>query len=400
MITLGCVDEIPLETESFESVLVVEATITNEDIQQEILLSRSNILDSIPVQESGATVVVTDDVFNTYSFAETSSGKYLSQSPFSAQPNRSYKLSITTSDGRQYSSSDMQLTQATTIDDIYVERGFNENGIEGVSIFIDSYDPTGNSKFYRHEYEETYKIISPLYSAEEMIPNDIDFPLLPEEQPVINSGQELIDFLVTTQLREEQVQICYNTIKSNEILLANTNELVEDRLDKHRVRFIGRDNPEIIHRYSILVKQYVQSIEAYRFYETLKTQSISESVFSDTQPGFLIGNMFSESNPNEKVLGFFEAVSVDSKRVFFNYSDLFPGEELPPFYITCDFYIPDLLTVDILSGIWTASPLIQALNDGYQYYNDFTLSIHTVVYQECGNCTFLGNNVVPDFWED
>jgi len=116
----------------------------------------------------------------------------------------------------------------------------------------------------------TYKIISPLYSAEEMIPNDIDFPLLPEEQPVINSGQELIDFLVTTQLREEQVQICYNTIKSNEILLANTNELVEDRLDKHRVRFIGRDNPEIIHRYSILVKQYVQSIEAYRFYETLK----------------------------------------------------------------------------------------------------------------------------------
>ena len=34
---VSCVEEIPLETNSFESVLVVEATITNENKHQELL---------------------------------------------------------------------------------------------------------------------------------------------------------------------------------------------------------------------------------------------------------------------------------------------------------------------------------------------------------------------------
>ena len=400
MTSISCVDEIPLETESFESVLVVEATITDEDIQQEILLSRSYMLDSIPVKESGATVVVTDDASNSYAFTETEPGNYRSQTAFAAQPNRNYKLSISTSDGNQYSSTEMQLTQPTSIDNLYVERDFNENGIEGVSVYVDSDDPTENSKFYRHEYEETYKIIAPLYSPIEMISNGVEFPILVADQPNLSSTQELIDFLVTTQLRPEQQQICYNTIKSNTIITINTNDLLEDRLDKYRIRFIGRDNSEIMYRYSILVRQYVQSLEAHTFYETLKTQSLSENVFSETQPGFLVGNVFPQSNINKKVIGFFEVTSVDAKRIFYNYSDLFLGEELPPYYITCDnFFEPVILTKD-LAGNWTGSPLVQALNDGFQYYDNQGELPYRLVLNVCGDCTNIGDNTVPDFWED
>jgi hypothetical protein len=46
VITLSCVEEIPLEAESFESILIVEATVTNENKRQEILLSRSYTLGS------------------------------------------------------------------------------------------------------------------------------------------------------------------------------------------------------------------------------------------------------------------------------------------------------------------------------------------------------------------
>ncbi|PTM08580.1 MAG: hypothetical protein DA407_07705 [Bacteroidetes bacterium] len=397
----SCVDEIPLETESFESVLVIEATITNENIQQEILLSRSYMFDSIPKQESGATVVLTDDAFNSYTFSESAPGNYRSQISFAAQPNRNYKLNISTTEGKQYSSTEMQLTQSTTIDNLYVERDFNENGIEGVSVYVDSYDLTGNSKYYRHEYEETYKIIAPSYSPYEMISNGVEFPILPADQPNFASIQELVDFLVTTQLRPEQQQICYNTVKSNTILTTNTNDLLEDNLNKYRVRFVGRDNSEIMYRYSILVRQFVQSLEAHTFYETLKTQSLSENVFSETQPGFLVGNVFSQSNSNEKVVGFFEVSSVDAKRVYFNYSDLFFGEELPPYYVQCDdFFTPDVLTVDILSGIWTGSPLVQALNNGFQYFDNQGEIPYRLVLNVCGDCTNLGSNEIPDFWEE
>jgi hypothetical protein len=397
---ISCVDEIPLETDSFESVLVIEATITNENKQQEILLSRSFMFDSIPVQESGATVKVIDDALNTYKFLETKPGVYKSQSPFAALPNRNYNLSVVAS-GSEYGSSEMQLTQPTTIDNLYFERDFNENGIEGVSVYIDSYDPTENSKFYRHEYEETYKIIAPLYSPEELISNGVVFPILPANQPNFNSIQELMDFLVTIQLRPEQEQICYNTIASNTIIVTNTNDLLEDRLDKYRVHFVGRDNSEIMYRYSILVKQFVQSLEAHAFYETLKSQSISESVFSETQSGFLQGNVFSKNDATQKVIGFFEVTSFDSKRVFFNYADLFVDEDLPLYYVVCDdFFKPDILTVDPLSGIWTGSPLVQAINEGFQYFDNEGDPPYRLVLNVCGDCTNLGSNEIPDFWID
>jgi hypothetical protein len=410
MMMTSCVEEIPLETESFESILIVEATITNENKQQEILLSRSYRFDSIPVQESNATVKVTDDAMNTYTFAEAESGVYKSQTAFAAQPSRNYKLSVITSSGEEFGSTEMQLTQPTSIDNLYVERDFNENGIEGVSVYVDSYDPTENSRYYRHEFEETYKIIAPLYSPEELISNGVEFPILQDDQPFFQSFEELIDFLVTRQLRPEQEQICYKTVNSNTIIQANTTELLEDKLDKYRVHFINRENATIRERYSILVRQFVQSREAFVFYETLNNFSGSESVFSEDQPGFLEGNVFSVGNNTEKVFGFFEVTSVDEKRIFFNYEDLFPNEPLPLYFVTCDeFYTPNLIreSTDFLHT-WLNSPLVDAINEGYQFYDEnvddsnspLEYAPFRLVLQPCGDCTFLGNNNIPDFWEE
>jgi hypothetical protein len=408
MLVTSCIDEIALETDSFESVLVVEATITNENKQQEILLSRSFRFDSIPVQESSATVIVTDDAMNTYTFTETQPGTYRSQISFAAEPNRKYKLSISAG-GKQYSSTEMQLTQISLIDDLYVEGDFNENGIEGASIYLDSYDPTKNSKYYRHEYEETYKIIAPLYSSEELLSNGVEFPILQDDQPDWDTLQDLIDFFVTRQSRPEQEQICYETINSNNIKLVSTTGFVEDRLDKYRVRFLGKDNAEIKHRYSILVRQFVQTREAYVFYETLSNFAQSENVFSENQPGFLEGNVFS-LNDKENVFGFFEVASVDEKRIFFNFEDVFPNQSFPPYFIDCDeFYTPPLLRESQdQSHDWINSPLVDAINSGFQFYDENTENFSSpygpgpfnLVLGPCGDCTFLGNNSVPDFWED
>jgi hypothetical protein len=259
----SCVETFDFENEvdSFESALVIEATLTNELKNQKILLSRTFQLDTvIPSPESSASVRVIDNLQNEYEFQESGLGTYISTLPFAAVPNHEYQLKIETAEGRSYSSKMMKLTQSTPIDMIDVERGINDDGIEGISILVNTYDPTGNSRFYRYEYEETYKIVAPRYSAFEIVFDDGSF------------------FDYTLGIREEQERICYNTVKSNTIIQTSTLNLVEDRLEGFTARFIDRNNYIMSHRYSILVKQYVQSEEAFSFYSILKNLSESENL--------------------------------------------------------------------------------------------------------------------------
>lgn len=381
MIAVSCVEEILLETESFESVLVVEATITNELIHQEIKLSRSYDLgEDGPVFESNATVKVIGNNIE-YIFQETEPGFYRSNSVFAAEPNVDYHLEITTNNQRHYASSTMQLTQETEIDDLYFERGFNENGEEGVSVFVNSYDPTNSSKFYRYTYDETYKIIAPRWTALDLVPI-----------PGSACGSEFV-------LKTEQQLICYNTVGSNAIIIENTNVFEEDRIDQFRVRFINRNNAIISHRYSILVRQYIQSAQAHEFYKVLKNLSSNDNLFSQLQPGFLNGNIVSKTNSKENVAGFFEVSSVNEMRIYFNYSDLFPGEQLPPYFNGCTEFAPLECTP---AG---TSPLNQALTLGAKYFQDNDSQIdgegpYNLVPQACGDCRVLGNNYAPDWWEE
>ena len=73
----------------------------------------------------------------------------MSVAAFSAQPSIDYILNITTSNGRFYYSSPTVLTQTTQIDSFYAVRETTNDGINGMSMYLDSFDPTGNSKYYR-----------------------------------------------------------------------------------------------------------------------------------------------------------------------------------------------------------------------------------------------------------
>lgn len=122
----SCVEEIELSTQTeFDSILVVEATITNELKTQRILLSRTSPLEEEfnPIPESDAVVAIRDNNNFLHSFQESDPGIYLSVNPFAATINLEYKLEISTNNGSMYSSSNMQLTQSTQIDNLYAERG-------------------------------------------------------------------------------------------------------------------------------------------------------------------------------------------------------------------------------------------------------------------------------------
>ena len=299
--TAGCIEEFNAGTIEFEDAIVIEASITNELKFQKILLSRTfKFEENGPQAESGAIVQVTSSSNITYTFNETEPGVYISDIQFSAQHDTGYQLSITSSNGRAYTSELTELTSSSSsIDNVSAARETNVDGVDGIVIYLDSSDPTNSSRYYAYEFEETYQIIAPQWV---------------QDQFIITSDNP---FSFTIGPRTEEERECYKTEKSQGRLITSTDLLSEDRISKYPVTFFPIDDIRNNSRYSILVKQHTISAASHRFFETLNNLSSSESLFSQNQPGFLASNIFSTTDLEEKVLGYFEVSAIVQERFFF-----------------------------------------------------------------------------------
>ncbi len=375
----GCTEPFSPDIPFSDSLLVVDATFTNELKNHEVFLSRSTQGDNEPKVESNGTVRIVDDNQLQYPFTETDPGVYVSDVMFGAEPNRSYRLLITTASGREYASSPVVLPQTTEIADVYAERTTTDSGLDGMGIFVNSFDPTGNSIYYKYEYEETYKIIAPRW--------------VPFRLAIVNENP-----LVIEDFSRQGQKICFASKKSNTLILTNTSGVGEDRVTDFNVRFINRNDYIISHRYSLLVKQFVLSRETFEFYEKLQDFSGVESLFSDSQPGFIVGNIFPQDDGNDEVVGIFEVSSVSEKRIFFNYSDFFPDEDLPPFVEECP------TGVNIAPQTEELGRLIRANLISFSGFNANPPppgeGLYFVQPRVCGDCTVLGSETIPSFWEE
>ena len=417
---VSCVEvfDVPVNETDLTSTLIVEATLTNEVSQQKILLSRPsnfevvNELDSVydpvyPVRvrpptivfERNATVNVTDDQGNSYSFQESSPGTYTSDVEFAAEQDVSYELQVVTTDGTRYGSTPERFTDTASIDEIYAVREFNDIGEEGVSIYLDGGSSDPGANFYRYTYEETYKIIAPTWQPQ-------DFALSNYEACALPFITYDLDIIIRDN---EEGKVCYRTDRSEAIIQNNTSGLQQNKIERFPVRFLKRNNFIISHRYSILVRQYVQSKNAYNYYEALESFSSNESVFSAVQPGFLEGNILVEGDSDKKVLGYFEVAPVTEKRLYFNYTDLFPNEPLPDYAISCVPIAPPVEHVSycFIGLVMNTCPLslVESVNVNLISYvglNSEGIGIcpgpYKVNFRACGDCTVLGESAVPDFW--
>jgi hypothetical protein len=397
----SCTEPYALQTNSYEEAIVIEATITNELKKQEIKVSRTfRFEDNGPTAESGATVYLTDDLGNQYDFEEKED-KYISKIAFQPVSDREYRLRVITNEGDSYTSRSEKLTAVNEIASLTANVTTKENG-KGVEIIVNSFDPKGASKYYRYEYDETYKIIAPYWVNVEAIPRI--FTNHPTDY-----GE------LTIQPRTTEARTCYSSKKSNSIILTNTNNLSEDRV-RFPVRFIKSTDYIIMNRYSILVKQYVQNLAAYTYYQTLKNLSGSESLLSQNQPGFFSGNINSDDNPNKKVIGYFEVASYSEKRIFFNFTDVFPNEKLPAYPYDCN-KIYSLLNLsnlyycfDNMNSNCKGQTIINSLitkqlvyYSGWPYFGIIPPSKDTqlsMVPIQCGDCTSFSSNIKPLFWID
>ncbi|WP_422348406.1 DUF4249 domain-containing protein [Flagellimonas sp.] len=370
----GCVESFVPETETFEDALVIEATLTNEVKQQEILLNRAfRLEDLVPTPEVSANVTVVDDLGNQYEFQEVFPGTYGSVTEFGTVPGRTYRLLVTTRDGRTYESDPVLGPEPTPINNLMVSRTAND-GTEGVDISVE-YDNSQLSKYLRYKFEETYKIVAPSWSGQTLR---------------ILGGE-----LVVWPIEGDVGRTCYNTDSSNDIILNRPQESNSGEVQRFSVRFIDRNNFILSHRYSILVKQMVISQESYSYLETLEESTAEGDLFSPSQPGFFSGNVRSTSNANEKVLGFFHVASVTSQRIFFNYNDYFPDEDLPPYVDGCLPFVAPLETNDGTPDIFDL-----LADDMVRYHSTTPTGDIAVVSTVCADCSVMWETTEPEFWEE
>ncbi len=369
----SCVEPYKVADTGYKDNLVVEGYVTTEARQQQVKISHtSRIGEQKFVAEEKATVTITTGQGEKFSLNEVSPGVYRSKT-FSGTIGQTYSLSITTYNGRQYVSPAMELRKNPGIGNIYATYSPQLlNGDGAFQIFIDSEDPEKKSRYYRWDYKETYEIQNPFPS---------DYVWL--------GGNNVV-------FRDVPVDHCWGNDSSKSVVLGNTKGLDGDKITGQQLRVIPGYSFVMRIKYSILVRQYVLSEEAYNYWQNLADVNQMQGTLFDHQPGTVKGNIASLTDPSEVVLGYFDAGEIAEKRQFFVPSNFSKSGYVPPAYLTsCYNFIP----IEVPEG-----KIADAMA---QYGKTWLITGSTGAYpatlfllpKYCCDCTNIGTNIKPAFWQ-
>lgn len=386
----GCVDPYVPELKGYESILVVEGLITDDNSSYTVKLSRSvQDQDTVPEVISDAVIYISDESEKNFYLTNFGNGLYRTDSTeFRGMIGNTYVLHIQTAEGNFYESEPYKMEAVSDIDNIYYARDqeLGSNGTvmnEGLRIFLDSRG--GINKYYRWDYEETWKFKVPS----------------PKKYDYVN---ETI-FVPVADVKE----YCYKMRKSQEILIYSTFEGKSDRVEGQNISFIDpKKSDRLLIQYSVLMKQYSISEKEYDFWYNMKQINEKGGSIYSIQPFPVISNIHNVNDPDERVLGYFQVSAVKVKRKFITFSDL-SGMNFPIYRNPCkrvemapkdyprSLYSPPL-TWDDLYEMYSTS--------GYYFVEPFfkagTEVLDKMVFAkpECANCEFTGTITKPDFWID
>ena len=285
----------PPATQADNKFLVIDGTlISSADSPSVITLSRTTKLTDTTTSispETVASVSVQGDDGEVISFFEQSEGVYKSN-PSLLNASVKYRLNITTS-GEDYASDFVEMEQTPPIDSLTWQQQ------NDVMIYLNTHDPSNNTRYYRWDFTEIYQYES----------------LLQAELSQDNGRLFYVD-------DNDQTFDCWRTVASTDILLGSSIALSQDVISHAAINIVPQNSQKISIRYSILVKQYALTPEAYQYFSILKKNTENLGSIFDAQPSQLTGNIHSLKNPSEIVVGFFSASSVQQRRLFITKYDV------------------------------------------------------------------------------
>jgi hypothetical protein len=171
-----------------------------------------------------------------------------------------------------------------------------------VNINVNAHDPANKTIYYRWDYVETYIIHS-------YFDTDLKLQTVPFDTVVIITPPA-------------QIFVCWPSDTSSTVLLGSTAKLRQDVISQSTIASIPLNSDKFAFRYSILVKQYALTADAYNYWRILKTNTEQLGTIFDAQPSGPPGNIHCITTPSEPVIGYLSVGAVSQVRIYINNSDL------------------------------------------------------------------------------
>ena len=309
----GCIEPFTPNIDESQESLVIEGQITDQAGYHYIHVSRTAPYnDPHKIPESDCQVEVVDNKGNIFEFYESEPGVYRQwMDKDFLNIGTQYKVKVISADGNEYESDfDKLLSPSPPIDSIYYEIEVRETydpdfPLYGIQFYIDLDAPDDFARNYRWELEETWE-----YWASYRIQYYYDGILHYMEDPYL-------------------LYRCWRTDPIRKIFTSTTRYSISNKINKYPLQYVSNQSNRLKIKYSLLVKQYSLSNTAYDYWCQLQKQSQESGGLYEAQPARIRGNISNINNPEEVVLGFFNASSVTKKRILVSESFKFPFPGYP-----------------------------------------------------------------------
>jgi hypothetical protein len=344
--------------------LVVDGSINTGGVTTIRLARSRNLQDSgkIPV-ESKATLFIEQEGGGRYPLIESAmAGTYTSASLQLAAGKR-VRLAIKTAGQREYLSDYIQVKNTPELDAVSwrLEPG-------GVQLYVNTHDPTAQARYYRWEFEETWKFTSAFHSVVKWTPTAIVH-------------------------RPEDIFNCWGNESSTSIKIGTTLKLSQDIVADYPLQLLPANSGKLRYRYSILVRQYALTPEEHGYWQTLSKTTESIGSIYDALPTQLTGNVHATADAEEPVLGFVGAQTVTQKRIYIDRAELPANWRFDTPYDKCGLG-------EIPLPVGPAPNPLVFFRDGTFIPVDGGQGNYVYGTAECVDCRLRGTNVKPGFWED
>jgi hypothetical protein len=384
----------PAPITAVNNYLVVEGLININD-STFISLSRTvGVMSASTVKpELKATLSIVSNTGSSYPLKEVGNGVYSAPS-YNLSAANQYRLMIKTSNGSTYAS-DFEQTKVTPPIDSLI----TDEEPDGIHFSVNTHDPQNATRYYRWDYSEAWQFTS-YFNSTATAQGALPSPLYP-------------GFLVSVVPRTNDIYHCWGGDASATILLNTTAGLSQDIIQNQPITFVASSSEKLSIRYSINIREYTLTQDAYTFWTLLKTNTEQLGSIFDAQPSATIGNIHNINNLGEVVIGYMSACSVSQKRIYLNYTDLpksYVADYLnntPYNKYTCAL---DTVIVDPVAFPPAGSEFDLFIN-GYPHALQIPVAI-IIPFNPlagtgsasgsspgCVDCTLRGTNVKPAFWQ-
>jgi hypothetical protein len=248
---------------------------------------------SIPT-ERNAKVQVEGSDNSIYPLTEKGNGVYAADTlPLNATAK--YRLRIQTGNGEAYLSDFTSFRITPAIDSISWQQLS-----DGVHIYANTHDPANATRYYQWQFDETWQYHMAEFSYYKFQPSNSVYP---RDTVILRADSEY-------------VYNCWSNAISTPLLLGTSSKLAQDVIFRAPLQVIYNGTQRLDELYSILVRQYALTQDAYNYLSLMKANTESLGSIFDAQPSELKGNIHCISNPGQPVIGYVSAGTVDQRRLF------------------------------------------------------------------------------------